>query len=180
MSAFVVTATHIATCAQIVREIIFKYDDNPPSDESIRMDLAMANVISVAWRYGPEGEKVYAGMFSNILDSLKSSGWDTSQAELPQGTEDVNKACFEEGYTVSNYLDDCRSAAPLVYSHAEACEYLSCLHYQSCEPPEWNASRVRTWIVESKAYLAGKMADQILGSRHVWEARDPEPAAVPA
>ena len=180
MSAFVVSATHIATCAEIVRKIVFKYDDNPPSDESIRMDLAMANVISVSFRYGPQGEKLYTSMFSDILDSLASSGWDTSQAREPQGAEDVNQACFEEGYTVSNYLEECRAASPVVYSHAEACEYLSCLHYQSCESPEWNGSKVQMWILESKAYLAGKMADQILGDRHVWEARDPEPAPVPA
>ena len=180
MSAFVVSATHIATCAQIVREIIFKYDDNPPSDESIRMDLAMANVISVAWRYGPEGEKAHAKMFSDILDSLCQSGWNTTRAELPQGTDSVNEACFDEGYTVSNYLDDCRAAAPLIYSHAEACEYLSCLHYQSCEPPGWQQSKVRMWILQSNSYLAGKMARQILGDRHVWEARDPEPVAVTA
>ena len=89
----------------------------------------------------------------------------------------MNKACFEEGYTVSNYLDDCRSAAPLVYSHAEACEYLSCLHYQSCEPPEWNASKVRDVDFESSL---PRRQNANPWRRHVWEARDPEPAAVPA
>ena len=150
MSAFVVSPTHIATCAQIVRKIVFKYDKNPPSDENIRMDLAIANVISVIWRYGPEGEKAHATMFSNILDSLSQSGWNTDTAKLPQGTEDVNEACFDEGYTVSIYLDECRAASPLACSHAEANEYLSCLHYQSCEPPGWQESKVRMWILQSK------------------------------
>ena len=179
MSAFVVSATHIATCAQIVREIVFKYDDNPPTDENIRMDLAMANIISVSWRYGPEGEKHNADMFSKILGNLSDAGWDTSQAELPPGSEDVNEACcFADGYTVSHYFQDCRSAKPLIYTHAEACEYLSCLHYQSCEPPDWEDSKVRMWIFESTYYLAGRMAKLILGERRVWEARDPEPVLV--
>ena len=178
MSAFVVTPTHIATCAQIIREIVFHYDDDPPSDQSIRMDLAMANVISVAYRYGPDGARAYASMFATILGNLSDSGWDTTNAALPAGTSDVNEACFDEGYTVTDYLADCRSAEAVHYNHAEACQYLSCLNYQSCEPPEWKDNKVRMWILESQSYLAGKLARIVLGEHHVWEVRKPESVLV--
>lgn len=178
MSAYVVNPTHIATCARIIREIIFRYHDDPPSDESIRTDLAMANVISVAYRYSPEGERVNQAMFAPILAHLSEAGWDTTNATPPPGISDVNEACFVEGYTVSHYLDDCRAAEPVDYNHAEACEYLACLNYQSCEPPEWKDSKVRMWILESKSVLAGRLAKQVLGARHVWEARKPEAVAV--
>ena len=178
MSAYVVSPTHIATCARIIREIIFKYDDNPPSDESIRADLAMANVISVAYRYGPQGERVNQAMFAKIINSLADAGWDTINAAPPAGIANVNEACFDDGYTVSHYLDDCRSAKPVHYNHAEACEYLACLNYQSCEPPEWEDSKVRMWILESKSVLAGRLAKQVLGGRRVWEAQQPEAVTV--
>ena len=178
MSAYVVSAAHIATCAQIIREIVFHYHDDPPSDESIRMDLAMANVISVAYRYGPEGERANQPMFASILGNLSDAGWDTTNAALPAGIRDVNEACFDEGYTVTDYLADCRSAEAVHYSHAEACQYLSCLDYQSCEPPEWKDSKVRMWILESQSYLAGKLARIVLGERHVWEVRKPESVTV--
>ena len=178
MSAYVVNPTHIATCARIIREIIFKYDDDPPSEESVRSDLAMANVISVAYRYGPEGERVNQAMFAPILAQLSDAGWDTANAAPPAGIANVNEACFEDGYTVSNYLDDCLSAEPVDYDHAEACEYLACLNYQSCETPEWVDSKVRMWILESKSVLAGRLARQVLGERRVWEARQLEAVTV--
>ena len=179
MSAYVVTPAHIATCAKIIREIIFHFDKNPPSDSDVRMDLAMANVISVTFRYGPEGRRAYASIFSSILGQLDDAGWDTSGVDHPEGVSDINAACFEEGYTVSDYLRDCRSAEPRRYSHAEACEYLSCLNYQSCEPPNWPDSKVRMWILESKSYLASRLAKQVLGDRHVWEVRDADPDLKP-
>ena len=177
MSAFVVNPAHIATCAKIIREIVFRYEDDPPSDTDVRMDLAMANVISVAFRYGPEGRRSYASIFSTIIGKLDDAGWDTSNAQLPEGTSDVNEACFDDGYTVTAYLDDCRSAEPIRYSHAEACEYLSCLSYQSCEPPNWEQSKVRLWILVSKAFLAGRLARTLLGKRRVWEVREPNQEA---
>ena len=178
MSAFVVSAAHIATCAKIIREIVFHYQKDAPSDESIRTDLAMANMISVAWRYGPEGQLAYQPMFASILNNLCDAGWDTTNAALPAGTSNVNEACFDEGYTVTDYLADCRSAEAVHYNHAEACEYLACLQYQSCEPPEWNDSKVRMWILESKSILAGRLAKQVLGGRHVWMVREPETVLV--
>ena len=178
MSAFVVSAAHIATCAQIIREIVFHYHDDPPSDESIRIDLAMANVISVAYRYGPEGELANQPMFDTILGNLSDSGWDTTNAALPAGTSDVNEACFDDGYTVTDYLADCRSAEAVHYTPAEAVQYLSCLNYQSCEAPDWEDTKVRRWILESQSYLAGKLARIVLGERHVWEVRETESVLV--
>ncbi len=178
MSAYVVSAAHIATCAAIIREIVFHYHDDPPSDESIRMDLAMANVISVAYRYGPDGERANQPMFDAILGELSDSGWDTTNASLPAGTSDVNEACFDEGYTITDYLADCRSAEAAHYIPAEAVKYLSCLDYQSCEPPEWKDSKVRMWILESQSYLAGTLARIALGERHVWEVRETESVLV--
>ena len=174
MSAFVVNPTHIATCARIIREIVFEYKDDPPSDESIRMDLAIANVISVAWRYGPEGQQAYAPIREKIIGQLDAAGYNTNGTQLPQAISDVNEACFDDGYTVTDYLNDCRSAEAIPYNDTEACEYLSCLNYQSCEPPDWKDSKVRLWILESKSFLAGRLAQQILGNRHVWAAREPD------
>ena len=174
MSAFVVNPTHIATCARIIREIVFQYEDDPPSDPDIRMELAMANVISVAYRYGPEGRRDNQAMFASILDNLSDAGWDTIDAHLPTGISDVNDACFDDGYTVSDFLSDCRSAEAIPYSNAEACEYLSCLNYQSCESPGWNDIKARMWILESKSVLAGRLSRQILGNRRVWSTREPD------
>ncbi len=174
MSAFVVNPTHIATCAQIIREIVFQYEDNPPSDENIRMDLAMANIISVAYRYGPDRQRAYAPIVAAVLGQLDDTGNNTNNIQLPEGISDVNEACFDDGYTVADYLNDCRAAEAIRYSSAEACEYLSCLHYQSCEPPEWEANKVRIWILESKSVLAGRLARQILGNRRVWSTREPD------
>ena len=177
MSAFVVNPTHIATCAAIIRKIVFEYEDDPPSDESIRMDLAVANVISVAWRYGPAGEHDYAPILASLVGKLDDAGYNTSNLQLPEGTSDINEACFDDGYTATAYLSDCRSAKAIRYSYAEACEYLACLNYQSCEPPDWEDSKVRLWILESKSFLAGRLAKQILGNRHVCEAREPDQSA---
>ena len=174
MSAFVVNPTHIATCAAIIREIVFQYEDDPPSDTDIRMDLAMANVISVAYRYGPEGRRDNQAMFASTLAKLSNAGWDTIDAALPAGISDVNEACFDDGYTFSDFLSDCRSAKAIPYSNAEACEYLSCLNYQSCESPGWKDSKARMWILESKSVLAGRLARQILGNRRVWSTREPD------
>ena len=83
MSAYIVNPTHIATCARIIREIVFQYEDDPPSDTDIRMDLAMANVISVAYRYGPEGQRDNQAMFASTLAKLSDASWDTIDAAFP-------------------------------------------------------------------------------------------------
>ncbi len=178
MSAFVVTAEHIATCAQIIMENVYEFAREKPDDESIRMDLAMANVISVAWRYGPEGQRAYAPILSAIIGNLDDAGWDTSGTQLPESTSDVNNACFDDEYTVTQYLDDCRSATPIVYTPSEAWMYLSCLEYQSCEPPEWEGCKMQSWICQAQNGLAYRLVKSVLGSRHVWEVREPEPVAV--
>ena len=137
MSAFVVSTAHIATCAAILRETVFEYENNPPSDTDIRMDLAMSNVISVTWRYGPAGQQAYAPILASIVGKLDESGYNTNGAELPEAASGVNEACFDDGYTVTDYFEDCRKAKAIHYSLAEAFMYLSCFTYQSCEPPGW-------------------------------------------
>ena len=180
MSAFVVSTSHIATCAQIVREIVFHYDDAPPSDESIRMDLAMANIISVTWRYGPEGREAYAKSMAGILEQLSDAGWETIETSIAESTSDANVACFEDGYTVSNYLADCRAANASTYNNAEAFQYLSCLEYQSCEPPGWEKNKVRDWIISCQVVLGARLAREILSRRHVWELSEPAAETVTA
>ena len=169
MSAHVVTETHIATCAKIIGETTFKYDDSPPEDAEIRASLALSNVFSVAWRYGPEGHKAYAGILGAIAGALIEKGWDDSQILTAEdGITDIDKACFGDGYTWQKFLSDCQAAQPIKYSDAEAYMYLSCLSYQSCEPPEWKDSKARGWINEAKDALASLMAEQALAGRLVW------------
>ena len=169
MSAFVVSSQHIATCAKIIKETTFKYDSNPPTDAAIRTELALANVASVAWRYGEEGEAAYAPIVGAIIAGLTQAGWDKeSQVIPPKATDDVDKACFCDGYTWMQFLEDCQAAAPVSYTAAEGWQYLSCFGYQSCEPPEWEASKVREWMREAQDSLASQLVERELGGRHVW------------
>ena len=110
MSAFVVSAAHIATCAAILRKTVFEHENAPPSDTDIRMDLAMSNVISVTWRYGPAGEHDYAPILASIAGKLDESGYNTNGAEFPEAASGVNEACFDDGFTVTDYFEDCRRA----------------------------------------------------------------------
>ena len=175
MSAFVVTSEHIATCAEIIKKTTFEYHANPPTDAEIRTELAIANVASVAWRYGAEGQAAYAPLLGAIAEGLTQAGWGTANQVLPpKATDDVDKACFSDGYTWMQFLEDCQAAAPVNYTPAEGSQYLSCLNYQSCEPPEWKESKVNTWISEAKAALADQLVRRELGDRHVWVV---EPAA---
>ena len=169
MSAFVVTAEHIATCAEIIKKTTFKYHSNPPTDAEIRTELALANVASVAWRYGEEGQAAYAPLLGFITEGLTQAGWGTeSQVVPPKTTDDVDKACFCDGYTWMQFLEDCRTAAPVSYTAAEGYQYLSCFSYQSCEPPEWKASKVNEWVLEAQDSLAHQLVERELGERHVW------------
>ena len=115
MSAFVVTPEHIATCAAIMRKPVFGYW-NPPTDAAVRTELAIANVASVAWRYGPDGQEAYAPMLAAIVGTL------TPEVEVipPKATDDVDKACFHEGYTWMQFVEDCQAAEPIKYTPAEA------------------------------------------------------------
>ena len=177
MSAFIVSTTHIATCAAILRETVFEYENNPPSDTDIRMDLAMSNVISVTWRYGPAGQKAYAPILASIVGKLDESGYDTNGTELPEATSGVNDACFDDGYTVTDYLADCHKAKAIHYSLAEAFMYLSCFTYQSCEPPGWKGSKVQNWMQQAQCSLGYRLARNALGDRRPWEVREPDQAA---
>ena len=181
MSAYVVSSTHIATCAKIIKETVFKYDQNPPSNEEIRDNLALANVASVAWRYGEEGQKAYAPLLGMIVGQLKEKGYSDEQIiQAPSGTNDIDKACFVDGYTWIQYLSDCQAAQPIKYNDAEAYMYLSCLDYQSCEPPEWKESKARGWIEEAKDSLAHSMAEKVLDGQHVWEVPEEKPFTLTA
>ena len=176
MSAYVVSSTHIATCAKVIKETVFKYDRNPPSEAIIRSDIALSNVASVAWRYGPEGQEAYAPILGFIAESLTEKGWDPAQVVTSEnGISDIDKACFCDGYTWQQYLSDCQAAQPIKYNDAEAYMYLSCLGYQSCEPPEWEGSKVHGWLEQAEGCLAHSMAEKVLDGQHVWEVTEEEP-----
>ena len=169
MSAFVVNAAHIATCAKVIFETVFKHERDRPDEKAIRADLALANIASVAWRYGPDGEAAYAPMLGMIAEQLKGAGYGAAQVTGPSpSTEDIDKACFCEGYTWQQFLKDCESADSVKYSPAEAFQYLSCLNYQSCELPDWKTSKVCEWIRDAQMDLADEMVEKQLDGRHVW------------
>ena len=173
MSAFVVSSSHVATCAKIISETTFAYHSNKPSDAEIRTELAVANVASVAWRYGSEGQSAYTPMLAAVTNALTQGGA-AIQVMPPKAIDDVDKACFRTGYTWMQFVKDCQAAEPVSYTAAEGWQYLSCLNYQSCEPPEWKESKVYRWMLEAKAALADELVRREIGDRHVWAV---EPAA---
>ena len=173
MSAFVVNPQHIATCAKIIKDtapefVYVVYGDNPLTDAAIRTELALANVASVAWRYGADGQVVYAPILASITEQL-TQGEKAIQVSTPKAIDDVDKACFREGYTWMQFVEDCQAAEPVSYTAAEGYQYLSCFSYQSCEPPEWKESKVYKWMLEAKAALADQLMRREIGDRHVWE-----------
>ena len=178
MSAFVCSKTHIATCAQAIHKELEGHE-SLPNEIDIRMMLAKENVASVAWRYGPEGHAAYAPLLGAILGELSEKGWDADRL-VAAGLKDksINEACFVEGYTVAQFLMDCRTASPQPHTAAEAFMYLSCLSYQSCEHPEWEQSEACRLIeqTERSMGLDQKTVNEQLKGRHVWECMDPEPA----
>ena len=141
------------------------------------MDLAMSNVISVTWRYGPAGEHDYAPILASIAGKLDESGYNTNGAELPEAASGVNEACFDDGFTVTDYFEDCRRAKAIPYTLAEAFMYLSCFAYQSCEPPGWKGSKVQVWMQQAQCSLGYRLARNALGDRRAWEVREPDQAA---
>ena len=141
------------------------------------MDLAMSNVISVTWRYGPAGQQAYAPILASIAGKLNDAGCDAGNTPLPQATSDVNDACFDDGYTVTDYFEDCRKAQAIRYNAAEAFMYLSCFTYQSCEPPGWKGSKVQVWMQQAQCSLGYRLARNALGDRRPWEVREPDQAA---
>ena len=167
MSAFVVTPAHVATCAKIISDTTAAYHGKQLSDAAIRTELAIANVASVAWRYGSEGQSAYAPMLAAVTNALTQGGA-AIQDMPPKAIDDVDKACFRTGYTWMQFVKDCQAAEPVSYTAAEGHQYLGCLAYQSCEPPEWDASKVREWIREAKASLADELVRREIGDRHVW------------
>ena len=178
MSAFIINPTHIATCAAIVREFVLDYENEPPNDVDIRMDLAIANVISVAWRYRPLGAAAYAPILTSLVGKPDDPRFDANGSQAQLGISDINETCFDDGYTVSRYFEDCKAAQAIPYSEAEACMYLSCFDYQSCETPGWKGSKVHGWTQQAKCVLAYRLASHALGAHRVWEARKPEAVTV--
>ena len=180
MSAHVCNPTHIATCAQIIREMTHNQD--PPSEIDIRMTLAKENVASVAWRYGPEGQAAYAPLLGAIMGELMKKGWDANQIASPgaQVETDINEACFGGESTVAQYFMDCRTATPQPWTEPEAYMYLNCYSYQACEHPEWKDSEAYRLAQESEELLAWNVMKQQLEGRDVWEvepeASDEQPA----
>ncbi len=69
----------------------------------------------------------------------------------------------------TRYVERCRTAAALPCSAAEGYGYLTCLDYQSCEHPGWNASNARRWICEARDALVVAMREELLAGREVWE-----------
>ena len=172
MSAFVVSPQHIATCAAIVFEYVLDYEKEPPNIADVRMELAVVNVLSVTWRYGPHGAVGFDPILRSAAGILDDTRFDPNSSHARQGISSVNEICFDNDCTVSEYFDDCRAAEVVPYSTAEASMYLSCLNYQSCETPGWKADKVYGWIQQANGSLAYRLASAALGNRRVWEVRE--------
>ena len=182
MSAWICTATHIATCAKIIHEKVLDPKTDPRTEMDIRMLLAKENVASVAWRYGREHVELYVPMINKILEKM---GTDEKDVQIARNAKPVvksiNKACFgDSGHTVEKYFEECRTAEPVEYTDAEAHMHIGCLNFQSCEPPEWEASEAHRLLLAAKKELPSEdEAERELDGRHVWGIPDPEPEIVP-
>lgn len=172
MSAFICNPVHIATCAEILHERTFSKREGEwqdmmgrthaaPHRADLRAKLGAANVASVAWRYSDDGRAAYEDLFQAIAGDVP----------LAPGAQD-GIADMLPASSVPDYIAACRWAQPVFASVAEAFQYLSCLEYQCCEPPDWKASEVKGWIDAASHSCAYDLARHALNGRHVWEVRE--------
>lgn len=168
MSAYICSPIHIATCAQLIKDA-GKYDREIESMTvaDIAIELAKANMASVAWRYGPEGQAAYAGLLNFIGSHLSDAGYTPDQVIANVGTTDLEDMLGDQ--TVNEYLAACRWARPHPSTPAEAWQYLRCYRYQSCEPPQWDASKVNGWVTLALEDQGEKMSEIDLNGRFVWD-----------
>ena len=154
MSAYICKPVHIATCAAIIMESV-KFDDPKPSAASIAVELARENIISVSYRYGPEGRAAYAPILKAITSTLADAGWKPSQTiESNNNAGKDNQAIHEmlaEEETPASYIAQCRWAKPIEYTKTEAIMYLTCLRYQSNEHNKWKESDAYKWSSDALA-----------------------------
>ena len=175
MSAYICHEWHIATCAVIVKDSeIGELAD--VSRQDIAVELARANMLSVAWRYGPEGQVAYADMTRKLLGELAASQWevDGDAIALAQAGSEGVLAAHLDG-SPAEYLAACRWASTSSCEPEEAHAYLRCLRYQSCEPPDWKESEACRWIEAALQCQAQRMEAKLLCGRHVWQVPHPFP-----
>ncbi len=161
MSAFICNETHIATCAEIVRTL-GPAEVREMERGDIAAVLALENMKSVAFRYGPEGQEIYDRMMAPMI------GQGFTVLRGGPAEEDPLSEMLPGGQTGREYAASCRLARPIVeYSPAEAHAWLSCLEYQSCEHPGWEGCEARAWIHAVQHGLALRIRDGLLGGREV-------------
>ena len=180
MSAFVVSATHIATCAQIVTGDRLQvrrqptqrreHPHGPSHGERHQRCLALRSGRREASNAG------YVLQLSSPASAMPA-GTPATPSCHRRSAIDVNEACcFDDGYTVSDYLDDCRSAAP---SHLQPRRGLRVpLLPQLPVVRTARLGRQQGADVDSRIQLPISPAgwrSRSLANRRVWEARDPEP-----
>ena len=171
MSAFLVTARHIATLAAYI------HSEVRPAGKTraeIATALALENVASVTFRYGPEGAAAYAPIFAGIEGALSASGWQVPDRPAPEETPEAAASEFlPEGVTLGQFLHQCREMAYVpAATDAEMHGYLSCYRYQACEHEGWQTSDACQWTRQALDNAALAMARKLLKGRHVWSVPD--------
>ena len=179
MSAYVCHEFHIATCAQIIKDSgIAEVEDIARPD--IAVLLARQNMLSVAWRYGPEGHAAYGQMIRTVLGELVGSDWEVDGDAIAVAQATVGDVLAGQlTGTPAEFLAACRWASPRRYEAEEAHAYLRCLRYQSCENPDWSTCMVARWIEQAISEQARRMEEKLLRGRHVWQVNYPN-VALPA
>ena len=150
MSAFICNETHIATCARIIADSVPAAANMDPAD--IAQALALENLKSVAFRYGPEARDLYEREMGMAAGD-------------PGPEEDPLADMIPGEQTGRAYMEACRIAAPISCSTAEAHAYLGCLDYQSCEHPQWPESAAWGWIGTARDTVALEMRDELLAGK---------------
>ena len=159
MSAFICNETHIATCAAIMKEAGLDAL-RTVSRADLAEAMARENLMSVAWRYGPEGCKAYSDLMQEHIGQLQDQGWTIMEGGASE--EDPLADMLGEGADGRSYMQACRTAAPADYEAEEAYQYLSCWRYQSCEHPEWDTSPLNGQSGYARWLMAERMKDKLL------------------
>lgn len=171
MSAFICNPRHIATCAEF---IVDRQRHSNLKRPDVAVELARENVASVAFRYGPTGQAIYAELIgATVGEAAATVEAITSKATrgFSPGAEATVADMLPEGQTTAEYIAACRFAEPVDCMSTEAFMHLQCLDYQSCEHPEWQGSQAQEWIRRACMSLAYDIVRASLRDRHVWEVK---------
>ena len=156
-----------------------------PSNERVRKDLVLENIVSVSYRYGNEDAVFYYRKVSEIIndvsDDLSQYHESTDKAKenrnvrlrkLSRTDDEINKInqlFFDKEYTLAHYIADAITARPpssVIYgtprSVAEQVQALNEYDYQSCEHDEFDVSRVKKWVSYSYEDLAKRLANVVI------------------